>query len=131
MGAFTITAILGLTSGGPGAQKRMTFQATGPASYDTNGSVLDLSSANSALVALDPQAPFTRVDALALCATNPHGSDKYLPRYVRASSGAPATGTVKVRNAVTVTTGTPGSVDEVASTTDLSGTTFTFEAIGT
>ena len=32
---------------------------------------------------------------------------------------------------LTVTTGTPGSLDEVASTTDLSGVTFILEVIGT
>lgn len=131
MGALTIAAILGLSQGGPGAQKRATISATGPASYDTNGSVLDLSSANAALVALDPMAAFTRVDAVKLVGVNPHASDKYRPAYIRAASGAPATGTVKIRNMATVTTGTPGSVDEVASTTDLSGTTFFFEVTGT
>ncbi len=132
MGTFTITAILSLVVGGAGvSQKRAIIQATGPASYDTNGSILDLSSANTTLTGLEALAAFTRVDAMQLCAVNPHASDKYLPRYVRAASGAPATGTVKVRNALTVTTGTPGSLDEVASTTDLSGTTFTFEVVGT
>lgn len=131
MGALTITAILSLVIGGAGGgQKRAIVQATGPASYDTNGSVLDLSSANSTLTGLDPLASFTRVDALVLCGVSPHASDRYSPKYIRASAGAPATGTVKVRDTSTVTTGTPGTVDEVASTTDLHTTTFTFEVIG-
>lgn len=130
MSAFVFSAVLGVFQGTATSPKRALLQFTGPTSYDTNGSAIDVSSANADLIAADPMAAFVRVDGVSVVAINPHASDKYLPRYVRAASGAPATGTVKVRNALTVTTGTPGSLDEVASTTNLSGTTFTIEVIG-
>ena len=122
---FVIAAVLGLTPGPLGAQKRATFQVTGTASYDSNGSLIDLSSANSTLTGLDPLAVFTRVDGVNVCGVTPHGSVKYHLGYVRASSGAPATGKLKVID----TTTDPGA--EASSTADLSATTWFVEVIGT
>lgn len=125
MSAFTIAAVLGRTVGTLGAQKRVTLQVTGTASYDSNGSLLNLSSSNTTLTGLDPDAVFTRVDAVSVVGVTPHGSAKYQPAYVRAASGAPATGTIKVHD-VTASSGA-----EVSSTTDLSATTWFLEVVGT
>ena len=73
---------------------------------------------------------FTKVHGVTRVGVAAHGNDKYLMSFVPGSSYDPATGKLKVRNALTVTTGTPGSLDEVASTTDLSGVTFVLEVIG-
>jgi hypothetical protein len=131
MAAFLVASILAVYQGTPQTPKRVHLSVTGSASYDTNGSTLDLSSANTDFVALDPMAQFTRVDGVSVIGVNPHGSDKYVAAYVRAASGAPATGKLKVRDLTSVTTGTPGNVGEVSSTADLSGTTFFVEVIGT
>jgi len=92
---------------------------TGCDSYNTGGSIIDLSSIFK-----------SKVYGVTRIAVTPHASDKYVPTYIAGSSNDPATGKLKFRNLATVTTGTPGSVDEVASTTDLSGTTWTFEVSG-
>lgn len=125
MSAFVVAAVLGLNPGPLGAQKRVTFQFTGTGSYDTGGSLVDLSSANSTLTDLNPLASFTRVDGVNVMGVTPHGSAKYQLAYVRASSGAPATGKLKVIDATT----DPGA--EASSTADLSGTTWFAEVIGT
>ena len=101
------------------------FYLVEEASYDTNGSPLDLSSSNTTLTGLNPMAAFTRVDGVNFIGVNPHGSAKYQPAYVRAASGAPATGTIKAHD-VTASSGA-----EVSSTTDLSATTFFVEVFGT
>jgi hypothetical protein len=102
-----------------GSLKKAIVTVTGSASYDTGGSTLDLSS-------IFP----SKVYGARVIAVTPHASDKYREAYIAGSSNNPATGKIKLRNLATVTTGTPGSVDEVASTTDLSGTTFTLEVTG-
>ena len=126
MSAFIIIGLLSLDPGnGVGAPKRAVLSATGTASYDTNGRLIDLSSVNTVLTGLDPMAAFNRVDAVNFCGVNPHGSDIYRPAYVRAASGAPATGTIKVRDL------SAASDAEIASTTDIHTTTFFLEVIGT
>ena len=125
MSAFVVASVLSLTIGGVGAQKRAVFSVTGTASYDTGGSTFDLSSANTTLTGLNPAAAFTRVDGLNIVGVNPHASGKYHAAHVRASSGAPATGKIKLYDVTT----DPGA--EVSSTADLSGTTFFVEVLGT
>ena len=125
MSAFVVASVLALNVGGVGAQKRAVLSITGTASYDINGSPLDLSSSNTTLTGLNPMAAFTRVDGVNFIGVNPHGSAKYQPAYVRAASGAPATGTIKAHD-VTASSGA-----EVSSTTDLSATTFFVEVFGT
>lgn len=120
MSAFVVASVLALTVGGVGAQKRAVFGVTGTASYDTGGSTLDLSSSNATLTGLNPLASFTRVDGISLIGVNPHASGKYHAAHVRASSGAPATGKLKLYEGA-----------EVSSTADLSGTTFFLEVLGT
>jgi hypothetical protein len=125
MSAFVVASVLALTVGGVGAQKRAVLSVTGTASYDTGGSALDLSSANTTLTGLNAMAAFTRVDGINVVGVNPHASGKYHAAHVRASSGAPATGKLKLYDVTT----DPGA--EVSSTTDLSSTTFFLEVFGT
>lgn len=124
MGALTITSVLKANNLG-GRHKSVIFTATGPASYDTNGSVLNLSSGNTVLTGLDPLASFEGIHGVRCLGVAAHGSDRHQPVYVRASGGAAATGTVKVRDAAA-----GAAMSEVASTTDLSSHTFIFEATG-
>lgn len=125
MSAFTITAVLQRDVGRYGSGKRVLLSCTGTASYDTNGSVINLSSSNTTLTGLDADAAFTVVNGVSVVGTTLHGSDKYRCMYVRASAGAPATGTLKVRDL------SAASDAEVSSTTDLSATTFFLEVVGT
>lgn len=124
MSAFTITSVRSVHVGGMGAQKRAVIECTGPASYDTNGSVIDLSSANTVLTGLNNESAFTAVRGVARLGVSPHASDKYMPAFVPGASGSPSTGTIKLRDL------SAASDAEVASTTDLSATTFVFEVCG-
>ena len=92
MGALTITSVLKADNIGT-RHKSVIFTATGPASYDTNGSVLHLGSGNTVLTGLDPLASFEAVHGVRCLGVAAHGSDRYQPVYVRASGGAAATGT--------------------------------------
>ena len=124
MSAFVITGVLAVSPGFEGSCKRVLLTATGTASYDTNGSVIALGSANTVLTALNADAFFTVVHGVSQCGIDPHGSDKYDCKYIRAAAGAPATGTLKVRDL------SAASDAEVSSTTDLSATTFYLEVVG-
>lgn len=93
--------------------KTVVVEVTGTASYDTGGSVADLSSHFS-----------SKVYGAKLLAVSPHASGKYRPSFIPGSSYAVATGKVKLYDI----TANPGA--EVTSTTDLSATTFTFEVTG-
>lgn len=121
MSAFAVVAELQNELGTK--SRKAVITATGPSSYDTHGSTIDLSALTG--------GGFTKVHGVTRVGVAAHGNDKYLMSFVPGSSYDPATGKLKVRNALTVTTGTPGSLDEVASTTDLSGVTFILEVIGT
>lgn len=120
MSAFTVNATP-VSFQNAGGQKRAVITATGPTSYDTNGSVIDL--ATTGLLAT-PHG-FVAVHGVTLVAVPVHGSDIYNARYVHAASYAPATGTVKVRDL------TAASDAEIANATNLSTVTFVFEVIGT
>lgn len=93
--------------------KRAIIDVTGPASYDTNGSLIDLS------------ATFpSKVLGVTVIATSPHASDKYRAMFIPGASDGPTLGKLKIRDL------SAASDAEVASTTDLSGTTFRIEAVG-
>lgn len=124
MGAFTITGVLSVTPGPEGAGKRVLVTATGPASYDSNGSVLNVASSNTTLTDIVNDAYLTVVNGVCQVGISPHASDKYDCKYIRDTAGAPATGTVKVRDL------SAASDAEVSAATDLSGTTFYFELVG-
>lgn len=126
MSDFTATSVLSVSSVGDGSRKCVVLTATGPSSYDTSGSVLDLSSANTVLSALNNEAVFVAVHSARFVGVTAAASDVYYPTYVRASAGAPATGKFKVRDLGAAPT--PGV--EVTATTDLSSVTFIFEVVG-
>ncbi len=126
MSAFTATSVLSVSSVGDGARKCVVLTATGPSSYDTAGSVLDLSSANTVLAALNNESIFVAVHSANLVGVAAAASDRYACTYVRATSGAPATGKFKIRDLGAA----PTPAVEVTSTTDLSAVVFIFEVVG-
>lgn len=125
MGAFTITGVTGVHVGDMGRGKHVVLTATGPASYDTGGSVLNLSSANTVLTGLNNEAFFVRVTGLKLVGVGAAADDRYHCAYVPAALGAPATGVIKVRDADDAT-----AMSEFGAALDLSAVTFTFEITG-
>lgn len=130
MGAFTVTGVLGCSTGDIGRGKRVVLTATGPASYDTNGSLIDLSSVNTTLTGFVSDAAMVRVTGVKVVGVSPAASDRYHCTYIPAALGAPATGLIKVRDLDTTGSGSTDGVIQVASTTDLSGTTFYLEVTG-
>lgn len=125
MSAFTVVSILSADSAPSGAAKRVTFTATGTASYDTGGSVLNL--AQSGVLGING---FAAVHGVKLVGVADAASDRYLCTYVRAAAGAAATGLLKVRDLATTGAGATDGVIELASLGDLSALTFIFEAVG-
>lgn len=117
MGAFTSVTCVAFTSG---PIKRAVVTALGPASYDAGGSTIDLSSAVSGL---DGANTFTKVWGLNRLGVSAHASSKYGIAYVPAASNAPATGKIKLDDLIQAT---PAEFSG-----DASGTTFTFEIVGT
>ena len=125
MSAFTIVSKLSADSAPSGAAKRVTFTATGTASYDTGGSVLNL--AQSGVLGIDG---FTAVHGVKLIGVAAAASDRYHCTYVRAAAGAPATGLLKVRDLDTTGGGATDGVIQLGSAADISALTFIFEAVG-
>lgn len=123
MGAFTVTSVIGCATGDMGRGKSVVLTATGPASYDAGGSILDLSSANTVLTGFVSDAAFVRVTGLKQVGVGAAAADRYYCQYVPAAAGAPATGKVKVRDADDAT-----AMSEASG--DLSTVTFTFEITG-
>ena len=123
MGAFTVTSVVGCSTGDMGRGKSVVLTATGPASYDAGGSVIDLSSANTVLTGFVSDAAFVRVTGLKVVGIGAAAADRYFCTYVPAAAGAPATGKVKVRDADDST-----AMSEASG--DLSTVTFTFEITG-
>lgn len=95
--------------------RRAIITATGSASYDTNGSVLDCSAITG--------GGFTKVHGIRQVGISAHGNDKYHLTFVPAASYGTSP-TIKVRDL------SAASDAEVSSTTDLSGVTFILEVIG-
>jgi hypothetical protein len=96
-----------------GDLKRAVIDVTGTASYDTGGSLIDLS------------ATFpSKVLGATVIATSPHASDKYRVMFIPGASDGAALGKLKIRDL------SAASDAEVSSTTDLSATTFRIEAVG-
>jgi hypothetical protein len=126
MSAFTIASELAVAAAPSGALKTVVFTATGPSSYDTGGSVLNLS--RSGVLGVD--AGFTAVHGVRLIGVAAAASDRYHCTYVRAAAGAAATGLIKVRDLNTTGAGGTDGVIELGSTADISALTFIFEAVG-
>lgn len=120
MGAFTSVTKLGESLGGPGRMKMVAFSTVCPASYDTGGSAIDLSTAGG----LGADGFSTSVHCVQILTVSPVGSHQYLFTYVPAASGAPATGKVSCG---LVYQATPA---EVAGSTDLHATTLYGVAFG-
>jgi hypothetical protein len=90
MGAFTLSATPVLRQANDCFQKKAVISIVGPASYDTGGSVIDLSALATALASDD--AVFTRVDGVAFLGSDSAAGARYQLTYLRAASGAPSTG---------------------------------------
>lgn len=121
MSAFIFVSVL--SSHTDLAAKRAVITVTGPALYDTGGSIIDLSSANAVMLAAN--GGFVRVDSVVKGSVNAAAADVTLPQYVRAAAGAPATGLIKCRDLAAAADA------EVPNATDLSGTTWVLEVTGT
>lgn len=117
MGAFTYGTVTRVSPASNG--KTVELSVTGPASYDANGSVLDLSVATRGA-----WEGFTAVYDVEQIGIGAHGNDKYRLMFVPAASGAAATGTLKARDL------SAASDAEVSGGTDLSGVTFYLRAQG-
>lgn len=94
--------------------KTATYLLNGPTSYDTGGSVVDLS------------ADFVTVHGVQVVGQPTAANDHYLPTFIPAGGFAPATGKVKIRD---LSAGTIGA--EVAATTNLSAVQFVVRVTGT
>lgn len=95
--------------------KTATLRFKGPTSYDTGGSTIDLSSAQTGLL----HAYFTEVHKVDIEVENA-GSLLHVGNYLAAASYAPATGKIAVHSG--------GS--QIANTTDLSGTVYRIRVRG-
>jgi hypothetical protein len=114
MGAITVTTVLSNELNAN--TRKATLLLTLPASYDTGGSVLDLSAVTG--------GGFTKVYGVTRLGVSPAANDKYHLSFVPAASYAPSTPVVKIRDL------SAASDAEVASTTDLSATTVVVEVTG-
>ena len=119
MSAFGTPALLGAFDSFA-AHKVRRFTVAGTASYDTGGSLLDLS-----IATLGVDNGFAVVHGVSVIGVAAAASDRFQPTYVRAASGAAATGKLKVRDADDAT-----AMAEVGSTDDLSSHTFIIEVTG-
>lgn len=112
MSAFTYTAATAEKARSVGEIKTIILTIVGPTSYDTAGSVLDLSDL------------FTKVYGIEIIGVGAAASSKYKGTFIPAASDAAATGKIKM-NDITAASGA-----EVTSTTDLSALSFTVRATG-
>jgi hypothetical protein len=115
MGAFTYGTVTRVNPSSNG--KTVEFSVTGPASYDANGSVIDLSVATRGA-----WEGFTVLYDVEQVSIGAHGNDKYRLMFVPGSSGAAATGTLKVRDLT--------AASDAEASGDLSGVTFYLRATG-
>lgn len=123
--AGNFSALTVLWESNAGGVKMRGISALGPASYATNGSELDLSSDSTDGLGNAYDA-FSEVYTVLLSgvASGVVASSKYRAAFVPGTSGAAATGKVKLHDI------TAASGAEVTNTTDLSGTTFYFVVMG-
>jgi hypothetical protein len=113
MSAFSVAATAQASEIDKGV-KRVIVVLTGTASYDTNGSSAAFSSHFS-----------SKVFGMRVLGVTAHGGARYVLALVPAASYG-LSPTIKVLD---LAAGTPGS--EVSSTTDLSGSSWTIEVLGT
>lgn len=112
MSAFTYTAATAEKARSVGEIKTIIMTIAGSASYDTGGSVLDLSDL------------FTKVYGVEIIGVGAAASSKYKGTFTPGASDAAATGKIKM-NDITAASGA-----EVSSTTDLSALTFVVRVTG-
>lgn len=112
MGAYTSVTTVG--SGAMGTSKQVSFTLVGPASYDTGGSIVDLSTTT-----LGVELGFTTINSVVVNSNNVKHTTNY-----KAGASA-ALGKISVMDNSVADGG-----DEVANTTDLSGTTFNITVTG-
>ncbi len=119
MAAFT--SVTGVGQSRKDKLKHVTFTAVGPNTYDTSGSVLDLSRTGG----LGLLGFKTRVDGCLCIGVNvgASASAKWVLTYVGATASAPATGLVFVQLLAQATPAEEGA-------TDMHATTFRFIAWG-
>lgn len=115
MSAFTLGTVL-KESIDKGGFKRVLVEVAGTASYDTHGSVLNASSIGPG---------FSKLHGVNVMSVSLAASDKYRLAFVPGASYSPSTGLLKVRDL------SAASDAEVAGSTDLSGTTWVLELVGT
>jgi hypothetical protein len=111
MSAFTVATPLAVQT--LLEERRAVVGIAGTASYDTNGSTVDLSS-------ICPSKAYG-INVLSVSA---HAGARYRLVYTPAGSYEPATGKIKILDMAV------DPVAEVGSTTDLSATTWVIEVIG-
>lgn len=112
MSAHTYTAATAEKARSVGEIKTIILTIAGSASYDTGGSVLDLSDL------------FTKLYGVEIIGVGVAASSKYKGTFIPGASDSPSGGKIKL-NDVTAASGA-----EVASTTDLSALTFVVRATG-
>jgi hypothetical protein len=105
----------------PGSLKIVSMAVTLTSSYDTGGSVLDLSTANATL---GTAHGFTAVQAVLMGGVTTAADSKYVLNYVRAASGAAATGLIKIHDS------SQAADAEATSTADLDASTVHIVVIG-
>ncbi len=118
MGAFTVTQVDQLVN--VVGQKRVILRATGPASYDAGGSVIDLSTSNSVL---GKENGFTKVYGVRQCGIGASGASIFDAKYIPAAANAPDTGKVFLRDL--------SAASDAEASGDLHTHTFILEATGT
>lgn len=115
MSAFTLPASDVVRKSNIDASEKVTvIRVTGPTSYDTGGSILDLAAAGLG------DAAFVTVEGVDCVAVEAAGGAVYRLAYLRAAAGAPATGRLLAYNAA----------GEVAGATNLSTLTFVLRVFG-
>ena len=120
MGGFTITQVDQLVNNV--GQKRVILRATGPASYDTGGSVLAL---DTSVSILGKEYGFPKVFGVRRVGLGAAAAGQYAVEYIPAAANAPATGVVLARDLAAAADA------QVSNAADLSAHTFVFEVMGT
>lgn len=110
MGAFTAVTQVSASSGSP---KVVVFTAAGPASYDTGGSTIDVSTAT-----LGVFPGFTTVHSASVVSSNAAHTCNFI-------RGAANAGKIVIMNA-----GAADGGDELANATDISASTFRVTVVG-
>jgi hypothetical protein len=121
--AGNFSALTVLAESNAGGIKIRNISALGPAAYATGGAELDLSSDSTDGLSNNYDA-FAKVYCVLRCGAGAAADDQYLCTFVPGSSGAAATGKVKIRDA------DEAADAEVANAVDLSAVTFYFLVIG-